>query len=88
MEAVQEFQVLTSGYQAEYGRASGGVVNVITKTGDNALHGSVFGFLRHRSFDATNTFSAVKDPPYTRTQHGASVGGSLRANRTFFFASF
>ena len=88
MEAVQEFQVLTSGYQAEYGRASGGVVNVITKTGDNALHGSAFGFLRHRSFDATNAFSAIKDPPYTRTQYGVSVGGPLRLNRTFIFASF
>jgi hypothetical protein len=65
MEAVQEFQVLTSGYQAEYGRAAGGVVNVISKSGTNELHGTLFGFLRHRSLDATNAFSALPDPPYT-----------------------
>jgi outer membrane receptor protein involved in Fe transport len=88
MEAVQEFQVLTSGYQAEYGRASGGVVNVVTKTGSNSFHGTLFGFLRHRSLDATNPFSAVKNPPYTRTQYGASLGGRLRKDRTFFFVSF
>jgi len=88
MEAVQEFQVLTSGYQAEYGRAAGGVVNVITKTGGNHLHGSLFGFLRHRSLDATNAFSAIADPPYTRTQYGGSLSGPLQRDRTFFFASF
>ena len=88
MEAVQEFQVLASGYQAEYGRASGGVVNVITKAGSNDLHGSVFGFLRHRSLDATNAFSSVENPPYARTQYGASLGGPLRKDRSFFFVSF
>jgi len=88
MESVQEFQVLTSGYQAEYGRASGGVVNVITKAGGNSFHGSLFAFLRHRSLDATNAFSPVADPPYTRTQYGASLGGPLQKDRTFLFAGF
>jgi hypothetical protein len=88
MEAVQEFQVLTSGYQAEYGRASGGVVNVITKSGGNEFHGSVFGFLRHRSLDATNAFSLVDDPPYTRVQYGASLSGPLQKDRTFFYVAF
>lgn len=88
MEAVQEFQILSSGYQAEYGRAAGGVVNVVTKTGGNAFHGSLFGFLRHRSLDATNAFSSVRNPPYTRTQYGASLGGPLRKDRAFFFLSF
>jgi hypothetical protein len=88
MEAVQEFQVLASGYQAEYGRAAGGVVNVVTKAGGNNFHGSVFGFLRHRSLDATNAFSSIENPPYTRTQYGASLGGPLKRDRTFFFASF
>jgi hypothetical protein len=87
MEAVQEFQVLTSGYQAEYGRAAGGVVNVISKSGTNELHGTLFGFLRHRSLDATNAFSSLPDPPYTRTQYGLSLGGPVRRNKTFFFAS-
>jgi outer membrane receptor protein involved in Fe transport len=87
MEAVQEFQVLTSGYQAEYGRASGGVVNVITKAGTNEVHGTLFGFLRHRGLDATNAFSPIKDPPYTRTQYGASLGGPLRKDRSWYFLS-
>jgi len=87
MEAVQEIQVLANGYQAEYGRASGGVIDVITKSGSNEFHGSVFGFLRHRSMDATNAFSPVDDPPYTRTQYGASLGGPLRRSRTFFFVA-
>jgi hypothetical protein len=87
MEAVQEFQVLTSGYQAEYGRAAGGVVNVISKSGTNELHGTLFGFLRHRSLDATNPFSALPDPPYTRTQYGLSLGGPIRRDKSFFFAS-
>ena len=87
MEAVQEFQVLTSGYQAEYGRASGGLVNVITKSGTNEIHGTLFGFLRHRSLDATNAFSSIKDPPYTRTQYGGSLGGPLRKGRTWYFLS-
>lgn len=88
MEVVQEFQVLSSGYQAEYGRAAGGVVNVITKGGGNDLHGSLFGFLRHRSLDATNAFSSIVNPPYTRTQYGASLGGALKKDRSFFFLSF
>jgi hypothetical protein len=88
MEAVQEFQVLTSGYQAEYGRAAGGVVNVISKSGTNELHGSVFGFLRHRGLDATNAYSALRNPPYMRTQYGLSAGGPLRKNRSFLLVSF
>jgi hypothetical protein len=88
MEAVQEFQILTSGYQAEYGRAAGGVVNVISKSGTNELHGTAFGFLRHRSLDATNAFSMLRNPPYTRTQYGVSLAGPIRKNRTFYFASF
>jgi hypothetical protein len=85
MEAVQEFLVLPGGYQVEYGRASGGVVNVVTKSGGNEFHGSVFGFLRHRSLDATNAFSPVDNPPYTRTQYGVSASGPIRRDRTFFF---
>ena len=87
LEAIQEFQVLTSGYQAEYGRASGGVVNVVTKNGGNAVHGSLFGFLRHRSLDATNSFSPTANPPYTRTQYGGSLSGPLRRDKTFVFVS-
>jgi hypothetical protein len=88
MESVQEFQVLTSGYQAEYGRASGGVVNVITRAGTNDLHATLFGFLRHRGLDATNAFSSIANPPYTRSQYGGSLGGPLRKDVTFLFLSF
>jgi hypothetical protein len=87
-EAVQEFQVITNSYAAEYGRASGGVVNVVSKGGTNALHGDMFGFLRHRSFQAKNAFSPIPDPPFTRTQYGASLGGPIKKDKTWFFIAF
>lgn len=87
-EAVQEFQVITNSYAAEYGRASGGVVNVVSKSGTNALHGDMFGFLRHRSFQAKNAFAPIPDPPFTRTQYGASLGGPIKKDKTWFFLAF
>jgi hypothetical protein len=87
-EAVQEFQVVTNSYSAEYGRASGGIINVVTKGGTNSLHGNAFGFLRHTSFQADNRFSPVSDAPYTRTQYGLTLGGPLVKDKTFFFGSF
>src|ERR1043165_1078188 len=67
-EAVQEFQVVTNSFAPEFGRSSGGVVNVVTKSGTNDYHGNVFGFLRHRSFQARNAFAPIEDPPFTRAQ--------------------
>src|SRR5229473_3709750 len=61
-EAVQEFRVITSNYMPEYGRATGGVVNIVTKSGSNELHGNVFGFLRNKAFQARNPFSVQVDP--------------------------
>jgi hypothetical protein len=87
-EAVQEFQVVTNSYAAEYGRASGGVVNVVSKSGSNNYHGNLFGFLRHRSFQANNRFAPIDDAPYTRTQYGATLGGPIIHDRTFFFGAF
>ncbi len=87
-EAVQEFQIQTNGYAAEYGRASGGVVNIVTKSGANDFHGSIFGFLRNRSFQATNPFSNVSDPAYTRVEAGATVGGAIKKDKTFYFFSY
>jgi hypothetical protein len=87
-EAVQEFQLITNGYAPEYGRASGGVVNIITRSGTNAFHGTAFGFLRHRSIQAVNPFSTVKDPAYTRVQSGFTLAGPLKRDKTFFFLSF
>jgi len=87
-EAVQEFQVVTNSFAAEFGRSAGGVVNVVTKSGTNELHGNVFGFLRHRSFQARNAFAPIEDPPFTRAQYGFTLGGPLDKGRTFFFAAF
>ena len=87
-EAVQEFQVVTNSFAPEFGRSAGGVVNVVTKSGTNELHGNVFGFLRHRSFQARNAFAPIEDPPFTRTQYGFTLGGPLDRDRTFFFFAF
>ena len=87
-DAVQEFQIITNGYAAEYGRASGGVVNIITRSGTNDVHGTAFGFLRNRDFQATNPFSTVPNPAYTRFQGGASIGGPIKKDKTFYFLSY
>lgn len=87
-EAVQEFQIVTNGYSPEYGRAAGGVVNIVTRSGDNAFHGDVFGFLRNRNFQAVNPFSTVSNPAYTRVQAGAAFGGALKKNKTFYYFSY
>src|SRR3989475_65498 len=87
-EAVQEFQVVTNSFAPEFGRSAGGVVNVVTKSGTNEWSGNLFGFLRHKSFQARNAFAPVADPPFTRAQYGATLGGALDKNRTFFFFAF
>ncbi len=87
-EAVQEFQVVSNSFAAEFGRSAGGVVNVVTKSGTNDFHGNVFGFLRHRSFQARNAFAPIEDPAFTRTQYGFTLGGPMDRDRTFFFFAF
>ena len=87
-EAVQEFQVVTNSFAPEFGRSSGGVVNVVTKGGTNKLQGNVFGFLRHKSFQARNPFAPVDKPPFTRAQYGGTLGGPLNKDRMFFFLAF
>jgi hypothetical protein len=86
-EVVREFQVVTAGGVAEFGRASAGVVNVITKSGGNDLRGRLYGFFRNQRLDARNPLAPRKDP-LTQAQYGASVGGPVRRDRTFFFANF
>ncbi|WP_263366787.1 TonB-dependent receptor [Edaphobacter bradus] len=86
-DAVQEFQIVTNGFAAEYGRASGGVVNIVTKSGTNATHASAYGFLRNRYIQATNPFSTVNQPAYTRVQAGGTVGGAIVPDKTFYFFS-
>ncbi len=87
-EAVQEFQIITNGYAPEYGRASGGVVNIITRSGSNEFHGDVFGFVRDRNFQAVNPFSTVKNPAYTRVQAGTAFGGPIKKDKTFYYFSY
>ena len=86
-EVIREFEVITSGGIAEFGRASGGVVNIVTQSGTNNYRGRVYGFLRNQRLDARNPLSPTKDP-LTQGQYGASLGGPLRRDRTFFFANF
>jgi hypothetical protein len=87
-EAVQEFQIITNGYAAEYGRASGGVVNIITRSGSNDFHGDVFGYLRNRNFQAVNPFSTEKNPAYTRVQAGVAFGGPIKKDKTYYYFSY
>src|SRR5947199_5453829 len=87
-EAVQEFQVVTNSFAPEFGRSSGGVVNVVTKSGTNDWRGNLFGFLRHKSFQARNPFAPISKPPFTRAQYGGTIGGPLVKDRTFIFAAF
>ncbi len=87
-EAVQEFQIITNSYAAEYGRASGGVVNIITRSGSNDFHGDVFGYLRNRNFQAVNPFSTTSDPAYTRVQAGTAFGGPIKKDKTYYFFSY
>jgi len=87
VETIKEFQVLTNTMSAEYGRASGGVFNVVTKSGTNDFHGSVFEFHRDDSLDSKNYFDN-ETPAFERNQFGGSFGGPLRQDRTFFFGSY
>jgi hypothetical protein len=87
-EAVQEFQIISNSYAAEYGRAAGGVVNIITRSGSNDFHGDVFGYLRNRNFQAVNPFSTVPNPAYTRVQGGTAFGGPIKKDKTYFYFSY
>jgi len=87
VDAVEQFQVVTSGGQAELGRALGGYINVVTKSGTNAMHGTVYDFVRDDNFNAENALSG-KTLPMDQQQYGASLGGPVVRNRTFYFANF
>lgn len=87
LDTVQEFQVVTSGGQAELGRALGGYINVVTKSGTNAVHGDLYNYFRNQRFNAANPLSNAK-LPLTQMQYGASLGGPLVRDRTFYFANF
>lgn len=87
MDVVREFQVVTSGGQAEFGRALGGYFNLVTRSGDNQLHGTLYGFLRNQRLNAANALSQ-STLPLTQGQYGASISGPLKKDRTFFFTNY
>jgi len=87
LDAVQEFAVVTSGGQAELGRALGGYVNMVTRSGSNTLHGDLYGYFRNQRLNAANPLSHTTLPA-TQAQYGASLGGPLRHDRTFYFTNF
>jgi hypothetical protein len=86
VDAIEQFQVITSGAQAELGRALGGYVNVVTKSGTNKLRGTIYDFFRSDKLNAANALSREK-LPMSQSQFGASIGGPIVTNRTFYFGN-
>ena len=86
-DAVEQFRLITSNFNAEFGRSPGAVFNVVTKSGTNQLHATLWEFLRNNVLNARNFFQPTVSP-LRQNQYGASVGGPVIRNRTFFFASF
>jgi len=87
LDSVAEFRILTSNFDAEYGGHSGGQINVVTKSGTNAVHGDAFEFVRNTSLDARNYFSPTRGA-FHQNQFGGTFGGPIRRNGTFFFADY
>jgi Carboxypeptidase regulatory-like domain/TonB dependent receptor-like, beta-barrel len=87
MDVVREFQVVTSGGQAEFGRAMGGYFNLVTRSGANDLHGTVYGFLRNQRLNSANALSRSR-LPLTQGQYGASLSGPIKRDRTFLFGNY
>ncbi len=86
-DSIEEFRVLTNTFDAEYGRNSGAVVNVVTKSGTNAFHGNVYEFFRNKVLNATGPLDSEK-PDFKQNQFGGTFGGPIKKDRTFFFASY
>ncbi len=87
LDSIDEFRILTSNFDAEYGNYSGGIVNVVTKSGTNGFHGSGFEFLRNTDLDARNFFSPQRSF-YRQNQFGGTVGGPIKKDKVFFFADY
>ncbi len=88
METIREFRVEVNSYGAEFGRSSGGQITALTKSGTNDLHGSLYEFHRNDNLDARNFFDPSRKPEFRRNQFGATVGGPLRQNSSFFFFGY
>jgi outer membrane receptor protein involved in Fe transport len=88
-DAVQEFQVLSDGFSAEFGRAAGGVINTVTKSGSNDIHGTAYEYFRNRTLNATDRYTpAGVNPPEWRHQAGGTLGGPIKKDKLFFFSDF
>ncbi len=87
LDAIAEFRIVTSNFDAEYGEFSGGQISVITKSGDNQFHGSAFNFLRNTDLDARNYFSPTRGA-YRQNQFGGTLGGPVRHDKVFFFTDY
>ena len=87
LDAIAEFRIVTSNFDAEYGEFSGGQISVVTKSGSNRLHGGVFDFLRNTDLDARNYFSPTRGA-FVQNQYGGTLGGPVRRDKVFFFADY
>ena len=88
IDAIQEFRVQTSNYSAEQGTEAGAQINLVTKSGTNHYHGTLYEFLRNDVFDGSNSFSGGVKPELRQNQFGATLGGPIRKDKTFFFGSY
>jgi len=88
VDDTQEFKIQTNAFTAQYGWSSGNVINVVTKSGTNTLHGDVFDFYRNSALDARNYFNNGAEPLFHRNQFGATIGGPIRKNKTYFFGYY
>jgi Carboxypeptidase regulatory-like domain/TonB-dependent Receptor Plug Domain len=88
VDAVQEFNVLRDSYGAQYGKHPGGQINIVTQSGTNELHGSVYEFLRNNALDAPNFFDQGSAPPFQRNQFGAALGDPIQRDKTFIFGNY
>ena len=87
LDSIEEFRILTNNFDAEYGNYAGGQINVITKSGTNRFHGSVFEFLRNTDFDAKNYFATTRDD-HKENQFGGTIGGPIKHDKLFFFGDY
>ena len=88
VDAIEEFSIVTENAPAQYGRTSGGVIDAVTRAGSNQFHGSLYEFVRNDIFDARNFFDGASVPPFRRNQYGATFGGPLKRQKTFFFFDY
>jgi hypothetical protein len=90
LDSIAEFRVLTNNFKAEFGHASGGVINAVTRSGTNALHGSAFAYFRNEDLRARSPFESASQakPPFERLYAGGTLGGPVRRDKLFFFAAY